>query len=300
MLTCDIDLQQFARIGPKRIFQRGGNIAIEGPVPVSVLRSFPGQDAPTTPRDLARWINRVLGLKPGKGVGWRHPGINRLSQWVVRRLTHHPTRRIKQSELLGMARQWVGEYFEDVEIDPGTLQVRRRFKTIEVRAESPPPPPDTREYEAIELLEDSRPARRVRGLVMLGEIADPDLFDWCAACLGDESSDVRITALRTMLLCPDCDPAIIEPLAESADNLVRAAAIAALAKHSVGASPRWFERGLKDPSPHVRLETAAVLPRLDPGEHRGIFELALYDSNPKIVQLARRLTAHHKGYHRVM
>ena len=60
---------------------------------------------------------------------------------------------------------------------------------------------------------------------------------------------------------------------------------------------RWFDRGLKDPSPHVRREVARVLPHLDVMDdaHRRIFELALYDSNPDVVRLAEKLTEG-KGY----
>ncbi len=107
---------------------------------------------------------------------------------------------------------------------------------------------------------------------------------------------MRVASLRTMLRCERADPQIIVPLAESADKRVRAAAIAALAKHSGRDAPRWFARGLKDPSACVRVETAALLSRLDPAEHRGaIFELALYDPNPEIARRAEELTAG-KGY----
>ncbi len=112
--------------------------------------------------------------------------------------------------------------------------------------------------------------------------------------LTDESADVRVAALRTILCCEQADPERLTPLAESPDKRIRAAAIAALAKHSGAAAARWF-RGLKDPSACVRLETAAVLSELDPTENRKIFELALYDHNPQIAYLARKLTDG-KGY----
>ncbi|MDP6505351.1 MAG: hypothetical protein QF886_17140, partial [Planctomycetota bacterium] len=59
--------------------------------------------------------------------------------------------------------------------------------------------------------------------------------------------------------------------------------------------PHWFKRGLKDPCPCVRVEVAALLPRLDPTKHHEIFEIALYDANPDIARRARELTTG-KGY----
>ena len=61
-------------------------IAINAPVPVSVLRSRPGVDLPTDPEGLARWVNKILHVKRHKGVGRQHPGIHRLSRWVNNRL----------------------------------------------------------------------------------------------------------------------------------------------------------------------------------------------------------------------
>jgi hypothetical protein len=280
VLTCTIDVTQIRRrLGARRVF----------------LRSHPGVEAPTTPEDLARWVNRLLGLRAQKGVGRSHPGIDRLSRWVRNRLTSQPGSRIALSELLQLARQWLPEHFDGVEIDPQLLKVRRRIKTLEVRVEAgepaPPPPTDPNEDRAIELLADPSPRRRARGLGLLAQIQDPDLFDWCAMFLDDEAAEVQVAALRTMLRCQDSDPDVIAPLAESPDTRVRAAAIAAMAKHSGRQAPAWFERGLKDPAPCVRLETAAVLSQLDPAEHRAIFELALYDPNPQVAHLAAKLTA---------
>ena len=51
------------------------------------------------------------------------------------------------------------------------------------------------------------------------------------------------------------------------------------------------------PAIGVALATAGVLGRLDAAEHRAIFELALYDPNPQVAQLARKLTAG-KGFHK--
>ncbi len=292
VLTCDIDLGQLrARLGPRRVFAPGAVIAIDGPVPVTVLRSHPATDQPSSPKELAAWVNARLGLKPHKGVGQHHPGIQRLSRWVVNRLSSRPRGGISPGELLEMACRWLPEHFEGVQIDPDTLQVHRTIKTIEVETTADLPEPDPREAEALDCLVDPKPKRRIRGLSLMGQLDVPDLFDWCMMFLEDESSDVRVAALKTMRRCQDGDPEVILPFARSADKRTRAAAIAALVKHSGKDGPGWFERGLKDPSGCVRTQTAALLSDLDPGQHRALFELALYDPNPEIERLARKLTA---------
>ena len=151
---------------------------------------------------------------------------------------------------------------------------------------------------ALGLLEDPGPVRRARGLTILAELEDPDLFDWCVMFLADESTDVRVAALRTMLRCEQAEAEVLAPMAGSPDKRIRAAAIAALARHSGADAARWFERGLKDPSACVRVATAAVLPQLDPTENRKIFEIALYDHNPQVAHVARKLTEG-KGYSKV-
>ena len=78
VLTCDINLPQMRdRLGARKMFRRNGVIAIDGFVPVTVLRSHPSLEFPSSPEELAAWVNRLLGLKPYKGVGRRHPGIQR-------------------------------------------------------------------------------------------------------------------------------------------------------------------------------------------------------------------------------
>ena len=138
------------------------------------------------------------------------------------------------------------------------------------------------------LLEDAGARRRVRGLSLLAEIEEPDLFDWCAMLLDDEAVSVRLAALRTMLLCEDGDPEVIAPLAGSGERRVRAAAIAALARHSGEDAGRWVARGLKDPCPCVRVAASMELARVDPTGHHGLFELALYDHNREVARRARR------------
>ena len=296
VLTCNIDpIQLRERLGPHCVFHRNHVIAISGRVPVTVLRSRPEAEVPASPEELAAWVNRLLGLKPYKGPGRRHPGIERLSRWVAHRLASQPRAKIHPSELVQLARQWLPEFFEGVEVDPENLRVHRSVKTVEVQVETALVELDAREEEALDCLIASTPKRRIRGLKLLTDMEEPDLFDWCVMFLDDESADVRVAALHTMLRCEDGDAEVIAPLAESEDKRVRAAAIAALAKHSGEDALHWFEWGLKDPYACVRLETAAVLSQLDPAEHRAIFELALYDPNSQIAHLARKFTAG-KGY----
>jgi HEAT repeat protein len=197
-----------------------------------------------------------------------------------------------------MARQWLPEFFAHVEIDPQTLHARRKIPTIEVEVSEPELDPDDREYEALTLLESEKPRHRVRGLRILAELEDPDLFEWCVMYLEDDSAEVCAAALKAALHCEDADPDVIAPYAESEDKHVRASAIAALARHSGEDSSQWFRRGLEDPYPNVRLETAVLLPLLDPVQHRAVFELALYDPNPHIRRRAERLTAG-KGYRKL-
>ncbi|MHC4983766.1 MAG: hypothetical protein ACYTF6_11465 [Planctomycetota bacterium] len=296
VLTCNISVHQLReRLGRRRVFQRNRVIAVDAPVPVTVLRSHPSADSPTSPKELANWVNLLLGLKHYKGVRQNHPGIQRLSRWVVRRLRSQPNVTVKPAELVRMARQWLPEYFEGVEFDPERLKAYRKVQQIELAVEAPLPSIDPLEAEALECLESNRPARRARGLKLLARLKDPDLFDWCAMYLEGEAAEVCVSALRGMRQCLPDDPSIIVPYTESDDRRIRAAAIAALAKHGGKDALFWYERGLKDPEPCVRIETAKVLKHLDPKEHRKIFELARHDPNPEIAKLARKLTAH-KGY----
>ena len=297
VLTCDVNVADLRRrLGPKKVMHRNGVIAIDAPLPVTVLRSHPGVEFSSTPKDLASWVNHLLGLKPYKGVPATHPGLERLSRWVTNRQTSQPHSRLRPVEVCHMARQWLPEFFEGVEVDPDTLRVLRRIGGVEVEVAPPEADADPREEEALDCLTDPKPRRRVRGLSLLGAVAEPDeLSDWCTMFLDDESVNVRVAALQAMLVCDDAEPDVIEPLARSDNKRVRAAAIAALAKHAGPDAPRWFERGLKDPCACVRLATARQLPALDPTAHRALFELALYDPNPQVARTARKLCAG-KGY----
>jgi len=300
VLTCDINLNELRdRLGAKRVLIRNKVIAISASLPATVLRSHPAVDTPTTPDELAAWVNHVLGLKPHKGVGRRHPGVVRLAGWVSNRLNSQPGGRISPSEMLQVAARWLPEFFQGVTIDPGKLRVHRRYTGVDVEVRAPDIPPDRRQDEAVDCLVDPRSARRIRGLSLLAEIVDAgELFDWCVMCLADKSVTVRVAALETVLRCDGVDADVIQPFASSENKRIRAAAIAALARHGGRQAPVWFERGLKDPCTCVRLATAAQLDHLDPTTHHRLFELAIYDPNPDVARVARRLTIG-KGYSKV-
>ena len=202
---------------------------------------------------------------------------------------------IRPKEFSQRLQQWLPNFFRGVKISPEDLRFDYFPEFVEFETESSLEPVDSREENALDALADAKPKRRIRGLELLAQLEHEDLYEWCTLLLSDESIEVRIAALQTIVYCDDGDPEVLLPLAKSQNKRIRAAAIAALAKHAAQDAPRWFERGLKDREPCVRLETAALLPTLDVIEHREIFELALYDPNPAIKHLAEKLTAG-KGY----
>lgn len=294
VLTCDIDVSQLRqRLGSTRVMHRGSIIAVSGPVPASVLRSHGWLGVASTPEELVHWVNGVLGVKPHKGVGKSHPGIQRLSRWVNNRLSANPAGRVNEQELLAVAQQFLQEFFEGKEVDFERLRVLPKAM---MPAEEEPGPvaweekEDAREVEALDCLTSDKVKRRMRGLVLLAELKDPDLFDWCAMFLEDSSLQVRVQALKAMRSCEEIEVEFIEPFADSAEKTIRAAAIQVLALCGGKEGPKWYWRGVTDPDPHVRLATVHHLDRLEPGEHKEIFEAALYDSHPEVAKIARKLT----------
>ena len=291
VLTCELDVQQARhRYGKSKVFQNRRVIAIKAKVPVSVLRTFPGAaDTPVSPMELANWVNRLLGLRRHKGVGPRHPGIQRLSEWVIKRLATGARNSVNRTELVDMARRWVPELFEGYVVDAERFKAYRPVKTIEVETVVD----DTvsiRETEALECLESPRVKRRVCGLRILAELEDPDLYEWCSMHLEDESEEMQIAALHTMLSCASIEPEAVLPLAESESKRLRAAAIATLAKHADQDKTDWLRLGLTDPETCVRVETARVLPDLDPVQYKSVFSIALHDPNPEVASRAEKLT----------
>ena len=277
----------------RRYAHKNGIIAITGSVPVNVLRSYPSSvDQPSSPREIAAWINEVLGLKPYNGVGRRHAGVMRLSGWARKRLDARPTGRIGVKEFLGQARRFVPEFFQDVVIDPDSLHVSRQHQQLDLEL-LPSPSPDYAQTEdsALEDLESPKAKQRTRGLRRMAKLGDPDLFEWCTMLLQDESKDVRIAALQTMLDCEAAEADVVIPFVEDEDKRIRAAAIAVAGKHDDEDRQKWIEFGLRDPAPCVRIAAASVLDAVEPAGNRLAFELALYDSNPAVRRFARKVAA---------
>jgi hypothetical protein len=302
VLTCDVNIAQLrTQFGKNKVFHRNGIIAISAPLPVSVLRSCPaGPDQPVSPDDLAAWVNDVLCLQPHRGVSRRHPGILRFSAWIVHRLSNRPNSHITTREMLAKCRQWLPDYFADLEIDPTDLrrQPRRRFSVAEIQVGGTElPKVDACINEALATLDAGSVKQRVKALAKLAELGKEDLFDWCVLLLDDEARGVRLAALATLLHCPSGDAEMLIDLADDPDKMIRAAAIAALAHHDVPNRSTWLRQGLTDPAPCVRLATAAQLEDVDPAipAFHAIFELALYDPNPQVRRRAGRLTRG-KGY----
>lgn len=257
VLVCDLNIEQFRkRYGSKRciIGSNGRVVAIDGPVSVSVLRShIPGDLVPNSPSEVSQWVCRLLKLKPWKGPGSSHPGVERLARWISHRNESEPARHIRTTELVELAQQWLPEYFRDVRIDAATLTPQGWYGQIEVTT-TPPPSVDDEdgalEEQAVRGLLDVVPKRRIRSLKLLVRIGADDLADWCELLLDDADQSVRVASLVTIArYCDDVDTTLIEPFVASGDIHLRAAAIAGLCRHAAEESPRWFRRGLKDPSP---------------------------------------------------
>ena len=290
VLACDLDLDTLRRRpSTKRLVYKKGIIAIDGPVPAEMLQSYPLADMATVPREVAAWVNHLLNLEPDESIEPDHPGLVRLSRWINSCLVSEPESKLLCSELLERARRWLPEYFVRADLDERALRAHRHVGLIDYEVDTRVLEPDPREAEAFACLDALEPDQRVRGLSLLAEIHDPDLFDWCAIFVADEAVDVRVAALRTMLRCRDGAPEIIQPFAASEDRRVRAAAIAAMGKHAGDDAARWIERGLKDPEPCVRCEAARFIDRLDPRRDRSILDLARHDPNPDVADRARRL-----------
>ncbi len=300
VLTCEVDIPKLRwRYGDSRMIRRDGNLAVSGRVSVDVIRSLPSVPGePSAPDELASWINDALGVKHYKGVKGRHPGVMRLARWIVNRVAARRGRYPRLRELFEMARRFLPEQFKDRVFDEKRARAIRvpSMGEIEVKVDTPPPDPDDGADEILDRLLDPNPKRRVRGLAILGKAEEPDLFDWCYMMLSDPNLNVRLAALDGMLKCEYIVPDPVIPLADSPDKLIRAAAIAVLAKHGEDEAAYWVETGLKDPAAHVRAVAARYLAGLDPGKEKSIFEIALYDPNSAIAERARRLTVG-KGYH---
>ena len=288
VFTCEINVQElYNRLGKHLVMRSKGFLAIRRRVPPTVILN--------SSELITRWVNRILQGESYESISPNHPGINRLSRWVENRMNAGPDSVIRPKELSQKLQQWLPNFFRGVKISPKDLRFDYSPELVEFEIEPSLEQIDSREENALDALAHAKPKRRIRGLELLAQLEHEDLYEWCTLLLSDESAEVHIAALQTIVHCDDGDPEVILPFTKSENKRVRAAAIAALARHSAEDAPRWFERGLKDREACVRLETASLLPTLDAIEHRGIFELALYDPNPAIKNLAEKLTTG-KGY----
>ena len=290
VLACGLDLHEIRRqLGGKGVVYKEGIIAIDGPVPVELLHSICLADLATVPSEIAAWASYLLALEPEESIRPSHPGVIRLSRWINAHIASEDKPKLLCSELIEKAKRWLPEYFRQAELGVRSLRAHRRVGLIEYEVDARHFEVDPREGQALEWLDHPRPDQRVRGLSLLAEIGDPDLFDWCAMFAEDEAVTVRIAALRTMLQCDDANPGVIEPLAASEDPRVRAAAISVLATHGGADAPRWIKRGLSDPEACVRVEAVRFLGQLDPRQHRSLLEFATHDPNRDIAARARKL-----------
>ena len=299
VLLCELDLAALKRkLGSKRVVYRAGIVSINGSLPVTVLRHAPGVwDTPSSETELAAWLNNVLGLKAYRGIGRNDAGVIRLARWIRNRRTSQPRSRLRDAEVLERAAGWLPEWFRNVSIDPATLRVHRHAAEVTVLPElerSGDPVDGTDEVE--EALASGNARRRLRGLRRLGRAGDPDLVDWCALLLGDEDHTVRRTALELIARCDEGDPHLLLPYARCSHKGLRSAAVAGMARLGGEDAAEWCSLGLRDPDDVVRLATARELTRFDPRRHRRLFELALYDPNAQVAEIARKLSAH-QGYH---
>jgi hypothetical protein len=273
-------------------------IQVEGFRP-SVILNNQAALASLVPRDdadLARWLNRLLGLEQHKGIGKTHPGVNRLRRWIDHRVGTYPESQLKKEEVVEAAKQWLPAYFED------NIPV---FDRVRHPVKGTPEDPfdegeetvedDQEKAKAFDVLMSEKPSRRAKGLAMLERLDTPDLQEWCLLVLEDEATSVRVAALNILNRCEDVATDTIEPFADSEDKQTRVAAISVMVRHAGEVKGDWFRAGLTDPEVHVRLAIARQLCDLDPFTHKDLFNLALSDSNPKVVEFAEKLTKG-KGY----
>ena len=299
VLVCDLDVEALKRkLGSKRVVYRAGIVSINGSLPVTVLRHAPGVwDPPSSETELAAWLNNVLGLKAYRGIARSEPGLIRLARWIRNRRMSQPRSRLRDSEILERAAGWLPEWFANVSIDSATLRVHRHAAELTVS-------PDLEQTESTveitdeveEALASGNARRRLRGLRRLGRAGDPDLVDWCTLLLGDDDHTVRRTALELIASSEDGDPQLLLPFARCSHKGLRSAAIAGMAHLGGEDAAEWCLLGLRDPDDVVRVAAARELMRFDPRRHRRLFELALYDPNPQVADIARKLSAH-QGYH---
>ena len=291
VLMCDLDIEALrATLGSKNVRVSGGIVAVDGHVPSSMLAASTGITVPSRRDQLRVWMNRLLGLAPHEGVGAKDPGLDRLARWLDQRIASNPEGELQKGELLKVSAQCMPEYFRRAR--PDFRRVTEAPEPTDPEESASEPDADDERSRTVEralgLLESEKPPSRVEGLALLRESGDLDLFEWCALLLDDESVTVQVAALEAMSACDGIDSEMVRPCVDAKDRQIRAAAIATLVKHSEERPDEWLRYGLTDPEPHVRVTTARQLARLDLSNHRAILDLALNDSHPEVVRIAKR------------
>jgi len=306
VLACDLNVEKLrVQLGKHRVTAKGHVLTVGGFVHPSVVRSYATIHLLDSYDAVATWVKH-FDYSP-RTSGDLQPGMLKLSRWIRKSLIgEHRT--IQAEEFMRKGNQWLPGVFQLVNLDPrfeilpvirsgGRTGVLVWSGYVGIEKFRQPPETDGRsvplqhfvvEEEAFVCLTSDDPLERIRGLKLLAESKVDDLFDWCALYLADASRNVILAALQTMLLCRNGDPEVMVPYATSSDKQIRAAAIAALAKHTGDEMCHWFEIGLNDPETCVRLGVAALLLHLDPLQYQGIFELAYRDPNPEIRHLAHQ------------
>ena len=307
VLACDLNVKKLrAQLGERRVTVRGHVVTVSGFVQPSVVRAYATIHLLDYYDAVATWVRHFDWDSP-RTLGDLEPGIRKFSRWIRKSLVaeHHT---IRAEEFMRKGNQWLPEVFQLINLDPrfellpvkcsggragvlawsGYVGIEKFRQPSEADGRAPPQQHFAVEEEALECLTSRDPLERVRGLKLLAESKVDDLFSLCALYLADASRDVVLTALQTMLLCQSGDPEVMAPYATSSDKQIRAAAIAALAKHTVDETCHWFEMGLNDPEACVRLGVAALFSHLDPLQHQEIFQRACCDPNPEIRRLAHQ------------
>ena len=255
-LMCDLNLGQLrTHYGSRGVHKSRHVVVIRGKVPPSVILDQSGEKHLPyvfTADYLAGWINQITGVKSYKGVSRRDPGILRLEQWIQNRLKENPKATFTPTQLLALARQWIPDHLNKVRIDPKTLRAIRIPVAPDESFWSDEEPaavgPD--EERILDALMSERPAQRVKGLHLLAQSDELELFKWCMMFFEDESVDVRVAVPETARQCEDAESELIAPLLDHPEKRIRAAAVAFMTGHAED-PVEWFRMGLTDPNPKV-------------------------------------------------
>ena len=142
VLKCELDLQQIdPQLSRKCIIGKKGVIASRDPISPDALRSYELIDLPSSPQDLraqvrlaqlpsspenlSEWVNQIFGLKSHSRVSSRHPGIQKLSQWMIK-CGKSGIKRTTIDKVLNKARQLMPDSLRDAEVKFNSREVHIR------------------------------------------------------------------------------------------------------------------------------------------------------------------------------